>query len=46
MSAGGASAATRRTVAFHLDNTRAKLDAVTIAQAVAKAVREGLIPSE
>lgn len=36
----------RRTVAFHLDNARAKLDSVTVTQAVAKAVREGLILPE
>ena len=32
-----------RTVSFHIDNARAKLDAVSTTEAVAKAVRENLI---
>ncbi|WP_454634475.1 response regulator transcription factor [Bradyrhizobium cenepequi] len=35
---------TPRTVAFHLENARRKLGAVTIAHAVAQAVRRGLLP--
>ncbi|WP_027582046.1 autoinducer binding domain-containing protein [Bradyrhizobium sp. Ai1a-2] len=35
---------TSRTVAFHLENARRKLGAVTIAHAVAQAVRRGLLP--
>jgi DNA-binding CsgD family transcriptional regulator len=33
-----------RTVAFHLDSARAKLDAENVAHAVALALRRGLIP--
>ncbi len=34
----------RRTVEFHLDNARAKLDAATVSQAVAEAARRKLLP--
>ncbi len=33
-----------RTVTFHLENVRSKLDATTLARAVGMAVRQGLIP--
>lgn len=35
---------TKRTVEFHLDNARTKLDAVTLSQAVAEAIRRDLLP--
>lgn len=35
---------TKRTVEFHLDNTRTKLKAVTLSQAVAEATRRNLLP--
>ncbi|MES5482656.1 autoinducer binding domain-containing protein [Bradyrhizobium sp. INPA03-11B] len=34
----------RRTVVFHLENARRKLDAATIAQCVGEALRRGLLP--
>lgn len=35
---------TPRTIAFHLENARRKLDAASIAQCVAEALRRGLLP--
>ena len=35
---------TKRTVEFHLDNARSKLSASTLSQAVAEAVKRGLLP--
>ena len=34
----------KRTVEFHLDNARAKLDALTVSHAVAEAIRRELLP--
>lgn len=35
---------TRRTIEFHLDNAKVKLDALTVSQAVAEAIRRDLLP--